>query len=236
MSEKMQLILIIEDDRDLAQLNARLLKRQGYDAVVAYTAAEARNIVRKKTPDLFVFDVVLPDGDGFALCKEFRQYLDTPVLFLTGKSETIDRITGLNAGGDYYLTKPYDRNEFLAVVNSLLRREGQNRQRIESASVIVRGSMRLNLSEYKVYVNGRDAELTPKEFAIFKMLVQNEGKELSAQTIYENIWETTMNNDANAIRLHISRLKKKIEPDNKGDINNYAILTSYGGGYTFIKI
>ena len=233
--EKMPLILIIEDDMDLAQLNARLLKRQGYDTVVAYTAAEARIIVRKKPPDLFVFDVVLPDGDGFSLCKEFGQYTDTPVLFLTGKSETKDKITGLNTGGDYYLTKPYDRDEFLAVVNSLLRREEQNRKKIGAASVIVRGHISLNLAEYKVYVNGRDAELTPKEFAVLKMLVQNEGKELSAETIYESVWGTTMNNDANAIRLHISRLKKKIEPDEE-NINNYVILNSYGGGYTFMKI
>ena len=228
--DKTPLILIVEDDKDLAHLNMRLLKRQGYDALVAYNAEQARAVVRENPPDLFVFDVTLPDGSGFSLCREFRKDTHAPVLFLTGKSETKDKITGLGAGGDYYLTKPYDRDEFLAVIQTLLRREEQTRKKINEAFVIERGSVILSLSEYKAYVDGEDAELTIKEFAILKMLMQNEGKELSAETLYESVWGTTMNNDANALRLQMSRLKKKLSA---GKANGFAIVTSYAGGYSF---
>ncbi|MCL1794625.1 MAG: response regulator transcription factor [Oscillospiraceae bacterium] len=226
-------ILVVEDDKELAQLIMRSLKRNGYEANVAHTAEEARELAKKKPPDLFVLDVILPDGDGFSLCGEFRQFTDNPVLFLTGRSETRDKITGLNAGGDYYLTKPYDRDEFLTVVKTLLRREEQLKKRIDEASLIVRENICLKLSEYKAYVNGLDAGLTPKEFSVLKILIQNEDKELSAQNIYERLWGTIMNNDANAIRLHISRLKKKMNLDEGS--SEFAILSTYGGGYTFKK-
>lgn len=226
------LILIVEDDEIMAQLNARLLKRQGYDTLVAYTAAEARLLVRENPPDLFVLDIGLPDGSGFSLCEEFRRDTDAPVLFLTGKSETKDKVTGLNIGGDYYLTKPYDRSEFLAVIKSLLRKEEQTRKKIAEGSVIERGSLTLKLQEQKAFVEDRDAELTSKEFAVLLMLVQNENKELTGEQLYENVWGTVMGVDTGLIRKTISQIKKKLDIDETDD---FLIQTIYGGGYIFIS-
>ncbi|MDR1070314.1 MAG: response regulator, partial [Gracilibacteraceae bacterium] len=124
------LILIVEDDEEMARLNGRLLTRKGYEVLLAFNAAEARARVREHRPDVFVLDVRLPDGDGFALCEEFRLESDAPVLFLTGKKAPGDKVEGLGSGGDYYLIKPYDRDEFVAVVQSLLRRAEQTRQKI----------------------------------------------------------------------------------------------------------
>jgi len=230
MSERKPMILIVEDDEDFAQFNARLLKRQGYDALVAYSAAGARSLFRDNPVDLFVFDIELPDGSGLALCEEFRKKTDTPVLFLTGASETSDRITGLSAGGDYYLTKPYEKDEFVAVVNSLLRRAEQVRKKIDEASVIAKGSLTLRVDERKAYVNGRDAELTPKEFAVLLMLVQNEDKELSSDAIFQNVWGGNMSIDTGLIRKNISTIKKKLDEEEADDFN---IFTEYGRGYTF---
>ena len=175
MTGERPLILIVEDDEDLARLNARLLKRQGYAVLIASSAAEARETVKKGSPDLFVLDVALPDGDGLSLCSEFRELSDAPVLFLTGKSSLDDKVSGLDAGGDYYLTKPHDNKEFVAVVQRLLRRAERTREIIAEASVITKGPLTLKLNEKKVYVNGCDAELTSKEYSVFLLLVENEG-------------------------------------------------------------
>lgn len=223
-------VLIIEDDHDLARFNARMLERCGYDAVIAAGAAEARAAVRRAKPDLLVLDIELPDGDGLALCKEFKRDTNTPVLFLTGRAKTEDRVAGLDIGGDYYLTKPYDRNEFLAVVKSLLRRLGDSDKKLVEAAIITHGTLTIKIFESKAYIDGRDAGLTTKEFAVLLLLAQNEGREFSNAEIYEKVWGTTMNNDANAVRLHISRLKKKL---GENDTDDFAILTGYGKGYTF---
>lgn len=232
MSEQKPLILIVEDDEDMAYLNTSLLKRQGYETLVAHTTAQARMYIYEKSPDLFVLDIELPDGSGFLLCEEIRKNTDAPVVFLTGKTEVKDKVTGLSIGGDYYLTKPYDRNEFLAVIKSLLRKEEQTKKKIAEVSIIKRESLTLKLHEKKAFINERDAELTLKEFAVLLMLVQNEDKELTSEQLYENVWGTVMNVDTGLIRKTISQIKRKLAIDETDD---FMIQTRYGGGYTFIS-
>ena len=233
MSDRKPLILIVEDDEDMARLNTRLLKRQGYDALVAFSAAEARKLFLEQKPDLYVLDVMLPDGDGLSLCQEIRSKHDEPVLFLTGKAETSDVIDGLDSGGDYYLAKPYDRKEFIAVVKSLLRRKQQTQKKLEEAYIIERGPLTLRVPERIAYVNGKNAELTPKEFAVLLILVQNENREVSYDHMYQKVWGDAMNNDVNALRQHISRMRKKIGEENTDAFN---IFTEHGKGYTFTTL
>jgi DNA-binding response OmpR family regulator len=222
---------MVEDDENMALFNARKLKRNGYDAIVAHTAGQARAFIGKSTPDLFVIDVELPDGNGFSLCREFRQCNDAPVLFLTGRNKLTDKLNGLDSGGDYYLTKPYEMDEFLAVVQSLIRREAQTRKKVAEASIIKRGPLTLHLSQGKAFVNGCDAGLTQKEFAVLLLLIQNEGKKLAGEVIYESVFDgcAARNIDTGTVRVHISRLKKKL-----GQYADFSILNEYGGGYTFI--
>ncbi|MCL1897085.1 MAG: response regulator transcription factor [Clostridiales bacterium] len=230
MDERKPLILIVEDDEEMARFNARLLMRQGYDALTAFTAAVAQSLFSSRRPDLLVLDIELPDGDGRSLCRGFRRESDTPVLFLTGRGSTDDRIEGLDAGGDYYLTKPYDRDEFLAVVKSLMRRVELARKKVEEAFVIRRGPLTLMLSDRKAFVNGRDAGLTPKEFAVLLLLVQNEDSEIPCEHIYQSVWGIKMNDDPHPLRLHISRLKKKLGERETG---GFYIFTGYRKGYSF---
>jgi len=230
MSQPSPLIMMVEDEIDLARLNARMLERKGYDVIIANTASEALALSEKNEPDLYVLDVELPDGDGFSLCEEFRQNTDAPILFLTGKSETKDKITGLRTGGDYYLTKPYDYDELIVVVESLLRREEQTRKKIADVSVIKRGPLVLKLREGKAYINDRNVGLTAKEFAILVLLVQNEEKGLLNETIYKTVWETDMGVDTGIIRKHISTIKKKLGVE---DIDDFDIISEYGGIYRF---
>jgi len=230
MSDCKPLILMVEDDENMARFNARKLKRSGYDVLSVHTAAEARALARESMPDLFVIDIELPDGDGLSLCREFRQYNDAPVLFLTCRKKLEDKLTGLDSGGDYYLTKPYEMEEFVAVVQSLLRRAAQTRKKVAEATVITRGALTLNLARSRAFVNGLDAELTLKEFAILLMLVQNAGKELTGEMIYKSVFSegAAPGIDTGTVRVHISRIKKKL-----GDDDTFSILTRYGGGYKF---
>ena len=229
------LVLVVEDDEEMARLNARFLRHSGYDAVIAHSAKEALAFAASHAPDLLVLDIQLPDGDGLSICEEIRRSGATPVVFLTGRKEPGDKAAGLDAGGDYYLTKPFAMEELIAVVQRLLHREAQTRARIEQAvqeaSTITRGALTLHIAHNKATVNGRDAGLSPKEFAILLMLVQQEGKVLTAEAIYESVWGAPMAGDSGTIRQHISRMKKKLGEETKGD---FAILNDYGGSYTFI--
>ena len=234
MSDKQPVILIVEDDEDVARINARMLKRRGYDVRLAFTVAEALVFMSETTPDLYILDVELPDGDGFSLCRLIRKESDVPVLFLTGKAESGDSVTGVRLGGDYYLKKPYNMDELVAITDRLIEKSEQIKERVnkavQEATVITRGALTLNVLNGKAYKNGRDTELTQKEFSVLLMLVKNEDKELSGEVIYESIWGLPMNDDSTAVRNQIYGLKKKLETDNTDD---YSILTRYGGGYTF---
>ena len=232
--EPKSLILIVEDDEDTARLNARMLNRRGHEVLIAYDAVGARDYMRDRSPELYVLDIELPDGDGITLCDEIRRDGDAPVLFLSGRKSLDDKVSGMAAGGDYYLTKPYHMDEFIAVTERLLRKECHIKRKMEAAvreaTEIIRGPLRLNIPQGRAYIDGVCVDLTPKEFAILLLLVQNEDRELSGEFIYMNVWGTVMNNDSTAIRLHISRLKKKLGAPKTDGIS---ILTGYGGGYTF---
>lgn len=234
MTERKSLILMVEDDEDTARLNARILRRKNYEVLIAFDCGQARAMARNNTPDLYILDVELPDGDGFALCDEIRQSSDAPVLFLTGRKTPEDKVAGISKGGDYYLTKPYNMEEFTAVTSRLLQRLEENRsklhQAVREASEITRGPLTLMIPYGRALVNGRDADLSPKEFAVLLMLVQNEGKELSGEEIYTSIWGATMNSDKNAIRTHLSRLRKKLDEENT---DGFSIVNLYGGRYVF---
>lgn len=223
-------ILIVEDYEVMAQYNARLLERRGYETSVACTAARARALFFEKQFDLYVLDITLPDGSGRDLCGEIRQRTNSPVLFLTGKTETKDKLEGFAIGGDYYLTKPYDREEFLAVVHALLRRAEQVQKEIDEASSLVRGPIRLMVAERKAYINEAEAELTSKEFALLLILAQNEDTEVPYETIYEAVWGVPMNGDAGALRQLMSRLRKKLDEENA---RGFSIFNKHGKGYTF---
>ena len=123
MNEKKSLILMVEDEEQVLNTNCRMLRRRGYDVRTAQTAAEACHQLEEQLPDLLILDIMLPDGNGLDICRRFREKTMNPVLFLTGKSDIRDRVEGLQQGGDYYLTKPYNFDEFLAVIQMLLERQ-----------------------------------------------------------------------------------------------------------------
>ncbi len=230
MSDWKPTILIVEDEISVANANRRMLARRGYEVLVAVTAEEAYRCLEHELPDLLILDVSLPDGSGYDICHWFRERSDHPVLFLSGKTQTEDRMEGILRGGDYYLTKPYVFEELFVVCQRLLQRHIHTKNRHEQLTSIRKGALVLDLSRGKALVDGTDAELTPKEFSILKLLVQNEGRELSAHELYETVWGAPSVNDTRTIRKHIFNLRAKINAEN---CNDYDIVSTYGRGYAF---
>ncbi len=227
------LILMVEDEIDVLRINARILKRRGYEVMCAATFAEASCFLQAHIPDLLILDIMLPDGSGFALCEKFRQTNDHPVIFLTGKNEIADKIDGLHKGADYYLTKPYDPDELLAVVGRLLERHLQSVQKQKELTVIQKGSLVLDIPKARASVGGVDVGLTSKEFALLLVLVQNEDKEVSPQQLYQTVWGMDSMDDVRTVRTHIKNLRKKLGAD---DAEDYDIVSAYKKGYTFTTI
>jgi DNA-binding response OmpR family regulator len=217
----MRNILLIEDDREIQENNKDLLESSGGYAVrTAMNLAEAREQITKELPDIIVLDIMLPDVSGLDLIKEIN---DIPVLLLTALGENSDVVKGLRAGGDDYLSKPYDDNVLLARIESLLRRTESH-----VPKTLTKGPLSLDIIARRAYIDNNDLLLTHKEFACLLMLAQTEGHIISSRTIYEQIWKQKLEDDKNTLKATISTLRKKIEP------SGYAITVSREHGYTFV--
>ena len=177
---------------------------------------------------------MLPDGNGLDICRRFREKTMRPVLFLTGKSDIRDRVEGLQQGGDYYLTKPYNFDEFLAVIQMLLERqkrmEKKIKEKFQSSRQITIGSLRLDLSDGHAYLNNADTGLTRTEFSLLRLLAENQEKIFSAKELYEAVWGSCAGTDTSTVRRHIFNLRTKIGAE---DTDEYDIVSVYGKGYLF---
>jgi DNA-binding response OmpR family regulator len=219
-------LLLVEDDINVQASNKRILQRRGYNLRQAYTLAEAREIICEETPGAIVLDINLPDGNGLDFLCELRQSAfkhsaNIPVLVLTAMDTKDDIIRGIGAGGDDYLTKPYDLDVFVAHVEALLRRATQ------VPKTLTKGSILLDIISGRAIVDNNDLLLAPKEFACLLVFAQNEGEAMSTKAIYENIWKQPLEGNLNTLKTTISNLRKKIEP------SGYTISAIRGKGYMF---
>jgi DNA-binding response OmpR family regulator len=226
-------ILLVEDNPHILKVNRAMLERAGYQVLCAKTASEARALIRQQTFDLLILDIMLPDGDGVALCRELRAPQDNartaalPILFLSAKRESNDIVAGLQAGGDDYLPKPYNLSVLLARVEALLRRADKHSVAAAAPQMLKRGSLTLELTTMRALVRDNDILLTPKEFLVLLALVENEGKVLDKDTLYQRVWGQPMENDSQALYAVVSRLKRKLKPCGDGLTLTAARLDGY---------
>ena len=234
MNEPHARILMVEDEPQVLEINSRMLRRRGYEVLTAQTAMEAYEQLDAGLPDLLILDILLPDGNGLDICRQFRKKCLRPVLFLTGKSDIRDRVEGLQQGGDYYLTKPYNFDEFLAVIQMLLERQKRMEEKIkekfQSSRQITIKSLMLDLSIGHAYRNGCDVGLTRTEFSLLRLLAEHPEQIFSAKELYEALWGTSADGDTGTIRRHIFNLRTKIGAD---ETDEYDIVSVYGKGYLF---
>lgn len=215
-------ILVVEDEKGIREAIQIYLKNQGYRVFLAENGQEGLNIIKRETIHLAVVDIMMPVMDGITMTMEVRKEYDFPIIFLSAKSEDIDKITGLNIGADDYITKPFGSMELLARVRSQLRRYEQilmlKEHAVSSANreeeIYSIGTLELNITTKEVRVDNQIVKLRPKEFMILELLMKHAGRVFSAQQIYEAVWnEEAINTET--VMVHIRKLREKIELDPK---------------------
>ena len=212
-------ILIVEDDKEIRQGVEIFLKGQGYRVLQAENGLEGLKVLEQETVDLAIVDVMMPRMDGITMVIKLREKYEFPVIFLSAKSEEVDKIMGLNMGADDYITKPFTPMELLARVNSQLRRyrrfmELLGKDKKETTGIYRIGGLELNEDTVEVFVDGKPVKVTPMEFKILNLLMRNPGRVISADEIYEKVWnERAVNTDT--IMVHVRNIREKIELDPK---------------------
>lgn len=211
---EMNHVLVVEDDREIREGVKIYLKTQGYEVYEAADGIEGLNVLEKTEIHLAIIDVMMPRMDGISMTLKLREKYDFPVIFLSAKSEEVDKILGLDIGADDYITKPFTPMELLARVNSQLRRYRKFMEKLgeaeKSDKVHIIGGLELNEETVEVTVDGEPVKVTPMEFRILLLLMKNPGRVFSAEEIYERVWnERAVNTDT--IMVHVRNIREKIE-------------------------
>lgn len=216
MRNKMEMnhVLVVEDDKEIREGVEIYLKSQGYEVFQAADGVEGLEVIEKEDIHLAIVDIMMPKMDGISMVVKLREKYDFPVIFLSAKSEEVDKIMGLNMGADDYVTKPFTPMELLARVNSQLRRYRRFMERLgdkeENSRIHTIGGLEINEDNVEVTVDGEPVKMTPIEYKILLLLMKNPGRVFSAEEIYERVWnERAINTDT--IMVHVRNIREKIE-------------------------
>jgi two-component system KDP operon response regulator KdpE len=229
-----QKILVVDDDPALVRLVEQVLARNGYEVLKAGSGQEALRLLFAHRPDLVLLDVMMPKMDGWQTCSRIRDISDVPIIMLTGRQKSEeDTVRGLDYGADDYLTKPIGNKELVARVRAVLRR-AESPSSLEAKTGITYSDdfLTVGIAERKVTVNGERIRLTPIEFRLFALLLENAGRVLTHQQLLEKVWGWEYTDDLDHVRIYIWHLRQKIEPD---PAKLRYIMTEPGVGYYFQK-
>ncbi|MCX7884103.1 MAG: response regulator transcription factor [Caloramator sp.] len=222
-------ILIIDDESNIVELIKYNLEMNGYKVLYAYDGNEGLNIAREQNPDLILLDIMLPQMDGFDVCKEIKKDKEIehiPIIMLTAKGEEFDKILGLELGADDYITKPFSVRELLARIKAVMRRNKKE----ENSQVIKFDNLIIDFDKHEVLKSGKKVDLTLKEFELLRLLILNKGKVLTRDFLLDKIWGYEYYGETRTVDVHVRHLRQKIEDDDK---NPRYIETIRGIGYKF---
>ena len=217
-------ILIVEDNKELAAVLCDFLRAENYTVSVAENAEKALLLYQKYGARLVVLDIMLPGADGFSVCEKIRAESNTPILIVSAKTGKDDKLLGLNLGADDYIEKPYDIDIMLAKIGGIFKRR-------YAADEFVDGEIRISKLSKLVYKNGVPIEMTAKEFELLVLLIENKGRVLSKEYIFNTIWGSDSNSEQQTLTVHIKWLRQKIEENPK---EPKKILTVWGVGYKYL--
>ncbi|MEV9502033.1 response regulator transcription factor [Bacillus safensis] len=224
-------VLMIDDEKEILELINTVLTREGIDRVI--TASTARDGLAKfhqEQPDLVILDIMLPDGEGYDICRQIRETSHVPIIFLSAKGEESDKIVGLAIGGDDYITKPFSPKEVAYRVKAQLRRISYL-QSTQAYPVIKKGPFELNEQQAELTKNGAVIELTPKELLLMTYFLQHPNRVISKETLYQTVWGEDFFGSDNTVMVHIRRLREKIEDSPS---TPEFLVTVKGLGYKFV--
>lgn len=226
-------ILVCDDDREIVEAISIYLNQEGYEVVPAYNGKEALALLKEKEIHLIILDIMMPELDGIHALLSLRESSSIPVILLSAKSEDVDKILGLNVGADDYVTKPFNPLELVARVKSQLRRYTKlGGMQTKDGNLLVNGALTMDREQKQVTVDGESVKLTPTEFKILQLFMENPGIVFSSAQIYERVWDEDAYSTDNIVSVHIRRIREKIEIDPK---NPDYIKVMWGVGYRMEK-
>ena len=221
-------ILIVDDDANICELLRLYLEKDGFDTVVANDGEQAVEYASKYSPDLILLDIMLPKLDGWQVCREIRKTSETPIIMLTAKGETFDKILGLELGADDYVSKPFDTKEVIARIKAVLRRTNDS-DKGSQISEVRYDKLRINLTNYELEVNGVKIDTPPKELELIYHLASNPNRVYTRDQLLDEVWGFDYYGDSRTVDGHVKRLREKLE--NVSD--EWSLKTVWGVGYKF---
>lgn len=224
----MEKILIVDDENDIAELISDILEDEGFKTDIRNDGASAISAVKENSYNLILLDIMMPNASGTEVCASIRNITSAPIIFVTAKTQLIDKLVGFEVGADDYITKPFINEELVARVKAHLRREERGYDK-KTNNIIEIGEIKLNKESFEVFKNDEAITLSTKEFELLRYLMENAGIVLSKDQIYQNVWKNNYG-DIGTVAVNIKSLRNKLDKDEK------YIKTIWGMGYKFVKV
>lgn len=224
-------ILIVDDDEHIAELLALYLEKECYETFCVHHGLDVIDTFKSFKPNLILLDLMLPGMDGFELCQKIRSNSDTPIIILSAKGETIDKIVGLELGADDYIQKPFETKEVIARVKAVLRRYKSStptKKNTSADSVLIYNNFEVNILDFYVKIDGVELDMTPKEIELLHLLASKPNQLNTRETLLEKVWGDSYSGDSRNIDVHIKRIREKMR-----HCKDCSIMTVWGKGYKF---
>lgn len=220
-------ILIVDDDINICELLRLYLEKDGFSTIVANDGLKAIELNEKLSPDLILLDIMLPELDGWQVCRQIRKTCDTPIIMLTAKGETFDKILGLELGADDYISKPFETKEVIARIKAVLRRTAEKEK--EDQNFVSFDKLSVNLTTYELIVDGKVIDTPPKELELIYHLASNPNRVYTRDQLLDEVWGFDYYGDSRTVDVHVKRLREKLENVS----SNWSLKTVWGVGYKF---
>lgn len=223
-------ILVADDDQNIAELLKLYLEKEGYTVVLAADGMEANEKFAAENPDIVLLDIMMPKLDGWQVCRDIRKKSNCPIIMITAKGETFDKVLGLELGADDYVVKPFDAKEVVARVKAVLRRtQGKNDSAEESKKVVTYDKLEINIANYELKVNGVQIDTPPKELELIYHFASNPNRVFTRDQLLDEVWGFEFYGDSRTVDVHVKRLREKLE----GVSDKWELKTVWGVGYKF---
>ena len=222
-------ILIVDDDINICELLRLYLEKDGFEAEVVTDGLNAINVFNSINPDLVLLDIMLPGMDGWQICREIRKTSQTPIIMLTAKTETFDKVLGLELGADDYIAKPFETKEVVARIKAVLRRSSNKNEASNAIKEVNFDKLMINLTNYELKVKGVAVDTPPKELELIFHLASNPNRVFTRDQLLDEVWGFDYYGDSRTVDVHVKRLREKLE----GVSEKWALKTVWGVGYKF---
>ena len=225
-------VLVVDDEKLIVKGIRFSLEQDGMEVTCAYDGEEALHLAQENKFDMILLDIMLPKMDGFEVCQAIREFSNMPIVMLTAKGDDMDKILGLEYGADDYITKPFNILEVKARIKAIMRRTAASEPKEENSKVIESGDLKLDCVSRRLFVQGREINLTAKEFDLLELLVMNPNKVYSRENLLNLVWGYEYPGDVRTVDVHVRRLREKIEPNPS---EPKYVHTKWGVGYFYQK-